>query len=59
VLLLDEPFSSLDAHLREDVRHEVKNILEAAGITCLFVSHDRLDIDDVCSRTITQVRCDS
>ena len=59
VLLLDEPFSSLDAHLREDVREEVKNILEAAGITCLFVSHDKLDIDAVCSRTMTQVGCDS
>jgi iron(III) transport system ATP-binding protein len=54
LLLLDEPFSSLDAHLREDIRREVKNILEEAKITCLFVSHDRCDIDSVCSRTITQ-----
>jgi iron(III) transport system ATP-binding protein len=54
LLLLDEPFSSLDAHLRENVRGEVKNILEEAKITCLFVSHDRQDIDAVCSRTLTQ-----
>jgi iron(III) transport system ATP-binding protein len=57
LLLLDEPFSSLDADLRENICKEVKIILENAGITCLFVSHDRRDIDAVCSRTITQTRC--
>jgi iron(III) transport system ATP-binding protein len=52
LLLLDEPFSSLDAHLRESVCQEVKAILEEAKITALFVSHDRRDIDAVCSRTL-------
>jgi iron(III) transport system ATP-binding protein len=54
LLLLDEPFSSLDAHLRKDICGEVKDILEEAKITCLLVSHDQHDIDAVCSRTITQ-----
>ncbi|MDR2528552.1 MAG: ABC transporter ATP-binding protein [Synergistaceae bacterium] len=52
LLLLDEPFSSLDAHLRESVCREVQVILKEAEITCLFVSHDRRDIDVVCSRTM-------
>ncbi len=43
VVLLDEPFSNLDAHLRESVRDEVVGILRDAGITCVFVSHDQRD----------------
>mgnify|MGYP005850156811 FL=1 len=41
VLLLDEPFSNLDAALRAQVRHEVRAILKRAGTTCVFVTHDR------------------
>ncbi|MDX1990828.1 MAG: ABC transporter ATP-binding protein [bacterium] len=41
VLLLDEPFSNLDAALRAQVRFEVRSILKAAGITCIFVTHDQ------------------
>lgn len=41
VILLDEPFSNLDASLRARVRREVKNILETAGITAVFVTHDQ------------------
>ncbi len=43
VLLLDEPFSNLDANLRERIRDEIKVILRKAGITSIFVTHD---IDD-------------
>lgn len=52
LLLLDEPFSSLDANLRESVCREVKVILEKSEITCLFASHDHRDIDAVCSKTL-------
>jgi len=41
VLLLDEPFSNLDAGLRERVRAEIREILKAAGTTTLFVTHDQ------------------
>ena len=41
VLLLDEPFSNLDAALRAQVRGEVRAILKAAGMTCVFVTHDQ------------------
>ncbi len=40
VLLLDEPFSNLDANLRERIRDEIKVILKKAGITSIFVTHD-------------------
>jgi iron(III) transport system ATP-binding protein len=41
VLLLDEPFSNLDAELRARVRSEVRAILREAGVTAIFVTHDR------------------
>ena len=41
VVLLDEPFSSLDVSLRADVRREVRRILKAAGATALLVTHDQ------------------
>jgi iron(III) transport system ATP-binding protein len=41
ILLLDEPFSNLDAALRMQVRGEVRAILKDTGITCVFVTHDQ------------------
>jgi iron(III) transport system ATP-binding protein len=41
VILLDEPFSSLDAALRAQLRGEVLRILRAIGITSVFVTHDQ------------------
>lgn len=41
VVLLDEPFSSLDVSLREGVRREVRSILKAAGATAMLVTHDQ------------------
>lgn len=41
VLLLDEPFSNLDAALRAQVRAEVRAILKGSGITGIFVTHDQ------------------
>jgi ABC-type sugar transport system ATPase subunit len=41
VFLLDEPFSNLDAHLRERSRREVKRLLMAFGVTAVFVTHDQ------------------
>jgi len=41
VLLLDEPFSSLDTNLRADVRAEVAHLLRDLSITAMFVTHDQ------------------
>ncbi|WP_419848297.1 ABC transporter ATP-binding protein [Candidatus Poriferisocius sp.] len=41
VLLLDEPFSNLDAALRREVRTEVRELLRDADMTAVFVTHDR------------------
>ncbi|MDE0335437.1 MAG: ABC transporter ATP-binding protein [Defluviicoccus sp.] len=40
VVLLDEPFSSLDASLRAGLREETIRILKDAGVTVLMVTHD-------------------
>jgi iron(III) transport system ATP-binding protein len=41
VLLLDEPFSNLDATLRATLRAEVRSIVRATGTTTVFVTHDQ------------------
>jgi iron(III) transport system ATP-binding protein len=41
VVLLDEPFSNLDAALRAQVRADVHRILVEAGTTAVFVTHDQ------------------
>jgi iron(III) transport system ATP-binding protein len=41
VLLLDEPFSSLDAALRVRIRTEVRRLLAEVDVTSVFVTHDR------------------
>jgi ABC-type Fe3+/spermidine/putrescine transport system ATPase subunit len=43
LLLLDEPFSNLDAKLREKMRFEIKLLQEKLGLTILLVTHDYLD----------------
>ena len=40
VMLLDEPFSGLDAQLRKEVRCETLHLLRATGATTLMVTHD-------------------
>lgn len=41
VLLLDEPFSSLDTNLRADVRSDVAQLLRELSVTAMFVTHDQ------------------
>ncbi len=41
LLLLDEPFSSLDVDLRERLAHDLRTILKQTGTTALFVTHDQ------------------
>ena len=41
ILLLDEPFSALDAHLRDSLKVEMRDLLERFGHEVLMVTHDR------------------
>jgi iron(III) transport system ATP-binding protein len=43
LLLLDEPFSSLDTGLRQSMRDETRAVLQARGATAVFVTHDTAD----------------
>jgi len=43
VVLLDEPFSNLDAPQRERMRRELKRIVRSVGVTALFVTHDQAE----------------
>jgi len=43
VLLLDEPFASLDVELREQIARELRQILKHDGITTIMVSHNQLE----------------
>jgi iron(III) transport system ATP-binding protein len=41
IVLLDEPFASLDAHLRASVRADVQALLAESGVTGILVTHDQ------------------
>lgn len=43
IVLLDEPFSALDAYLRESLRSEVRELLKSIGATVLLVTHDQAE----------------
>ena len=43
VYLMDEPLSSLDAKLRNDLRLELKRIHQDLGATMLYVTHDQIE----------------
>jgi iron(III) transport system ATP-binding protein len=43
ILLLDEPLSNLDAHLREEMRFEIRRLHETAHITTVYVTHDQAE----------------
>ena len=44
VLMLDEPFSALDSHLRFKLEQEVRHVIRQFGKTVLLVSHDRDEV---------------
>lgn len=52
LLLLDEPFSNLDANLRVVMREEVKKLQTRLGITTIFVTHDQEDAFAVADKII-------
>ena len=44
ILLLDEPFSALDSHLRFKLEREVRHVIREFGRTVVLVSHDRDEV---------------
>ena len=52
VLLLDEPFSALDAKIRQQMREELKKIQAELGITVVFVTHDQEEATEVADRVV-------
>lgn len=52
LLLLDEPFSNLDADLQVKIREELKKIIKLTGITSIFVTHDKEDSKAIADRVV-------
>lgn len=52
LLLLDEPFSNLDSHLKNSIREELKLILNKTGITSIFVTHDVEDAKIISDKVV-------
>ena len=48
VILLDEPFTSLDAHMARDLREEVVSLLRQTETTAIIVTHDQEEALSVC-----------
>jgi iron(III) transport system ATP-binding protein len=55
LILLDEPFSNLDAGLRATVRAEVRDILRMAETTALFVTHDQAEALSLCDQVAVMI----
>jgi multiple sugar transport system ATP-binding protein len=50
VYLMDEPLSSLDAKLREELRVELKRLQRASGATVVYVTHDQVEATTLADR---------
>jgi multiple sugar transport system ATP-binding protein len=50
VYLMDEPLSSLDAGLREELRVELKRLQRASGATVVYVTHDQVEATTLADR---------
>jgi len=55
VLLLDEPFSALDADLRVALRDEFRSRIRAAGMATLLVTHDAAEASAMADRAVRLV----
>ena len=50
LILLDEPFSSLDMNLRAELRLETRELLKRTNTACIIVSHDLDDVSNFCDK---------
>lgn len=51
ILILDEPFSSLDENLRDNARHLIKKTVQEFKVPILLITHDQRDIDALADQT--------
>src|SRR3546814_3430648 len=58
VMLLDEPFSNLDARLRQQVRDDTLHVLKRSGTTTLMVTHDPEEAMFMADRKIGRATAD-
>ncbi len=49
-VLLDEPLSAIDEASREGVRNHIREHLVRLGVSAIVVSHDRTELDHLCTR---------
>ena len=56
VLLLDEPFGALDAKVRKELRHWLRQLHEEIHVTTLFVTHDQEEALEVADRVAIHAR---
>ncbi len=56
VLLLDEPFSAMDAYLKEELRLALFNVLESCGKPAILVTHDRDEAYQLCGHLLLMSR---
>ena len=52
LVLLDEPFSSLDKDLRAELREETKELFRKTNTSCIIVTHDFEDVEALCDKVI-------
>jgi iron(III) transport system ATP-binding protein len=52
LILLDEPFSSIDSVLRSQLRKEIREIVKKSEATAIFVTHDTTDVLDISDRAV-------
>jgi iron(III) transport system ATP-binding protein len=52
LLLLDEPFSSLDTQLKSKIRQELRDIIKKIGISSVFITHDIIDALEIADEII-------
>ncbi len=52
LLLLDEPFAAIDAKVRQELRHWLRDMIDKVGITSIFVTHDQEEAIEVADEII-------
>ena len=52
LVLLDEPFSSLDKGLRTELREETKELFRKTNTSCIIVTHDHKDAEILCDKVL-------
>jgi tungstate transport system ATP-binding protein len=50
LLLLDEPFAALDAPIRKHLLEELRQVVRARGLTCVYVTHEQAEAFSVADR---------